>query len=212
MKISDLVPLCVLPTYSQDILYVHKDDIDKELCVCLFMDREGKTEKPVLIMHQTQMYLTRSLIDHEIEQTPENIDFYLYLLSSMYPDEYISKTLEEFEKFRTYHNTVWLNEHNTEALFDILEKSLEERDAKCKDYDKFYKLMNRYPAEPEPEYPITEDGEYDVRNMEIVDKFYEDVHYTDEEIIFMAKYSFNLFSTKFPGLSEYYMQCLDDLI
>lgn len=209
MKITDLVPVCVLPTYSQDILYLHKDDYGKELCVCLFMDREPKTGKPILMMHQTQMYLTRSLIDHEIEQTPENIDFYLYLLSSMYPDEYISKTLEEFEKFRTYHDTVWVKGGSTEGLFDSLINSLKERDAKCEDYNKFYELMSRYPAEPEPKYPITETGEYDIRNMEIIDKFYEDVKYTDEEIIFMAKYSLNLFSEKFPGLSEYYMLCLD---
>jgi hypothetical protein len=76
---------------------------------------------------------------------------------------------------------------------------------------RFEELLNRYPAEPEDKYPLTETGEYDVRNMEIIDKFYEDVKYTDEEIVFMAEHDFDSFSNKFPGLSEYYMEVLDDL-
>ena len=77
MKITDLVPVCVLPTENHDVLYLHKDDVGKEMSVCLFMDYDTKAKKPILLMHQTQMYLTRSLIDYEIEQTPENIKFYL---------------------------------------------------------------------------------------------------------------------------------------
>lgn len=76
---------------------------------------------------------------------------------------------------------------------------------------RFDELLNRYSAEPEDKYPLTETGEYDVRNMDIIDKFYEDVKYTDEEIVFMAEHDFDTFSNKFPGLSEYYMEVLDDL-
>ena len=76
---------------------------------------------------------------------------------------------------------------------------------------RFEELLNRYPAEPEDKYPLTETGEYDVRNMDIIDKFYDDVKYTDEEIEFMAEHDFDAFSNKFPGLSEYYMEVLDDL-
>ena len=72
MKIADLMPMCVLPTYSHDVLYVHKDDVDKEMSVCLFMTTEKGNER-ILLMHQTQMYLTRSLIDYEIDRTAENI-------------------------------------------------------------------------------------------------------------------------------------------
>lgn len=42
--------------------------------------------------------------------------------------------------------------------------------------------------------------------MEIIDKFYEDVKYTNEEIVFMAEHDFDSFSNKFPGLSEYYKE------
>ena len=47
--------------------------------------------------------------------------------------------------------------------------------------------------------------------MEIIDDFYDNVKYTDEEIEFMAEHDFDAFSNKFPGLSEYYMEVLDDL-
>ena len=77
---------------------------------------------------------------------------------------------------------------------------------------RFEELLNIYPAEPEDKYPLTETGEYDVRNMDIIDKFYDDVKYTDEEIEFMAEHDFDAFSNKFPSLSEYYMQCLDSII
>lgn len=30
MKITDLVPVCVLPTENHDVLYLHKDDVDKK--------------------------------------------------------------------------------------------------------------------------------------------------------------------------------------
>lgn len=76
---------------------------------------------------------------------------------------------------------------------------------------RFKELLNRYPAEPEHKYPLTEDGKYDLRNMEIIDDFYDNVKYTDEEIVFMAEHDFDSFSNKFPGLSEYYMEVLDDL-
>lgn len=76
---------------------------------------------------------------------------------------------------------------------------------------RFEELLNRYPAEPEHKYPLTEDGKHDVRNMEIIDNFYDNVKYTDEEIVFMAEYDFDAFSNKFPSLSEYYMEVLDDL-
>ena len=77
--------------------------------------------------------------------------------------------------------------------------------------ERFNKLLNRYPAEPEGEYTLTENGEYDLRNMEMIDDFYENVNYTDEEITFMAEHDFDAFSNKFPSLSEYYMQCLDNI-
>ena len=34
--------------------------------------------------------------------------------------------------------------------------------------------------------------------------------YSDEELKFMASYSFDRFSNKFPSIAEYYMACLDD--
>lgn len=77
--------------------------------------------------------------------------------------------------------------------------------------ERFNELLNRYPAEPEGEYTLTENGEYNLRNMEMIDDFYENVNYTDEEITFMAEHDFDAFSNKFPSLSEYYMQCLDNI-
>ena len=128
MKIADLVPLCVLPTENHDILYLHKDDVDKGMSVCLFMDYNSKANKPILLMHQTQMFLTRSLVDYWIEGTPENIKFYLDRLIRKYPDDYIAITLETFEKFRNfYNNTSWEN-LNTGELFQTLESILSERD------------------------------------------------------------------------------------
>ena len=125
MKITDLLPICVLPTYSHDVLYIHKDDFDKDMSVCLFMDHASKTNKPILLMHQTQMYLTRSLIDYEIENTEENIKFYLDRLSRKYPDEYIKKVLANFEKFREeYYSNI---ECSTTELFDMIEKYNVER-------------------------------------------------------------------------------------
>ena len=79
-------------------------------------------------MHQTQMFLTRSLVDYWIEGTPENIKFYLDRLIRKYPDDYIAITLEAFEKFRNfYNNTSWEN-LNTGELFQTLESILSERD------------------------------------------------------------------------------------
>ena len=126
-KISDLIPACVLPTCNHDVLYIHKDDIDKEMSVCLFMDYNSKEKEPILLMHQTQMYLTRSLIDYEIEQTPENIKFYLDRLVRKYPDKYIEITLDAFEKFRDFYNASWKN-LSTDELFQTLISILEERD------------------------------------------------------------------------------------
>lgn len=128
MKTTDLVPLCVLPTENHDVLYLHKDDVDKEMSVCLFMDYNSTANKPILLMHQTQMFLTRSLVDYWIEGTPENIKFYLDRLIRKYPDDYIAITLEAFEKFRNfYNNTSWEN-LNTGELFQTLESILSERD------------------------------------------------------------------------------------
>ena len=125
MKITDLIPYCVLPTDNHDVLYLHKDDIGKEMSVCLFIDIDSKTNQPLLIMHQTQMYLTRSLIDYQIENTEENIQFYLDRLSRKYPDEYIEKVLTNFEKFREeYYSNI---ECSTTELFDMIEKYNVER-------------------------------------------------------------------------------------
>ena len=126
-KVSDLIPVCVLATYDHDVLYINKDDIDKEMSVCLFMDYNSKAKEPILLMHQTQMYLTRSLIDYEIEQTPENIKFYLDRLVRKYPDKYIEITLDAFEKFRDFYNASWKN-LSTDELFQTLISILEERD------------------------------------------------------------------------------------
>lgn len=127
MKITDLLPVCVLPTISHDVLYIHKDDLNKDMSVCLFMDIDSKTDQFLLTMHQTQMYLTRSLIDYEIEQTPENIKFYLDRLVRKYPDKYIEITLDAFEKFRDFYNASWKN-LSTDELFQTLISILEERD------------------------------------------------------------------------------------
>lgn len=128
MKVTDLVPVCVLPTENHDVLYLHKDDVGKEMSVCLFMDYDSKAEMPILIMHQTQMYLSRSLIDYEIERTEENIKFYTDRLIRKYPDDYIAISLKAFEKFRNfYNNTSWEN-LNTGELFHTLESILSERD------------------------------------------------------------------------------------
>ncbi len=208
MKISDLIPVCVLPTYSHDVLYVHKDDVDKEMSVCLFMDYNSKDNERILLMHQTQMYLSRSLIDYEIDRTAENIKLYLDRLTQEYPDDYLAMTLEAFEKFRDYYNAN-REKYNHSEMLEVLTTILNERDAVYKNYERFYDLIDRYPAEPEHKYPLTEDGKHDLRNMEIIDKFYDDVKYTDEEIVFMAEYDFDAFSNKFPSLCEYYMKCLD---
>ena len=77
---------------------------------------------------------------------------------------------------------------------------------------RFEELLNRYPAEPEHKFPKTETGEFDIRNAEIIDDFYDNVKYTDEEIEFMAEHDFDAFSNKFPSLCEYYMECLDNII
>ena len=127
MKITDLVPVCVLPTENHDVLYLHKDDVDKDMSVCLFMDYNSTANKPILLMHQTQMFLTRSLIDYELESTPENIQFYLNRLARKYPDDYIAITLEAFEKFRDFYNTSWEG-LSTAELFQTLESILSERD------------------------------------------------------------------------------------
>ena len=147
MKLKDLVPLCILPTYNEDILFVHKADLGKEMCACLYMDRISNANKPVMMIHQTQMFLARSTGVREIEQTADNIDFFLERLSELYPDDYIRNTLAAFEKFRNFHNAVWLKD-TSRNLLEYLETILEERDAMCKDYDRFYEMMNRYPAEP----------------------------------------------------------------
>lgn len=83
---------------------------------------------------------------------------------------------------------------------------------KSENQKRFDELLNRYPAEPERKYLLTEDGKYDLRNMEIIDNFYDNVKYTDEEIVFMAEYDFDAFSNKFPSLCEYYMAVLDDML
>ena len=127
MKISELIPVYVLPTENHDVLYLHKDDVDKEMTVCLFMDYNSKENERILLMHQTQMYLTRSLIDCEIESTPENIQFYLNRLVRKYPDDYIAITLDAFEKFRDFYNTSW-EDLSTGELFQTLESILSERD------------------------------------------------------------------------------------
>lgn len=120
MKITDLIPCCVLPTDNHDVLYLHKDDIGKDMSICLFTKIDIKTDQPILRMHQTQMYLTRSLIDYEIENTEENIQFYLDRLSRKYPDEYIEKVLTNFEKFREeYYSNI---KCSTTELFDMIEK------------------------------------------------------------------------------------------
>ena len=129
MKITDLVPICVLPTENHDVLYLHKDDVDKKMSVCLFMDYDSKAKMPILIMHQTQMYLSRAFIDYEIECTEENIKFYLDRLIRKYPDDYIAITLEAFEKFRNFYNTSWRNLGSGE-LFQNLENILADRDNK----------------------------------------------------------------------------------
>ena len=127
MNVTDLVPVCVLPTENHDVLYLHKDDVDKKMSVCLFMDYNSTVNKPILLMHQTQMFLTRSLIDYEIDMTPENIQFYLNRLARKYPDDYIAITLEAFEKFRDFYNTSW-EDLSTGELFQTLESILSERD------------------------------------------------------------------------------------
>ena len=197
MKIADLMPMCVLPTYSHDVLYVHKDDVDKEMSVCLFMTTEKGNER-ILLMHQTQMYITRSLIDYEIDRTAENIKSYLDRLTQEYPDDYLAITLEAFEKFRDYYNANW-EKYNHSEMFEVLTTILNERDTIYKNYERFYDLINRYPAEPEDKSPLTETGEYDLRNMEIIDKFYDDVKFTDEEIVFMAEYDFDAFSMTYQS-------------
>lgn len=207
-KVSDLIPVCVLATYNHDVLYIHKDDINKEMSVCLFMDYNSKEKVPILLMHQTQMYLTRSHIAYEIVRTPENIRLYLDRLNKEYCDDYLAITLEAFEKFRDYYNANW-EKYNHSEMFDVITSVLDERDTIYKNYVRFYNLINRYPAEPKDKYPLTETGKYDLRNAKIIDKFYKNVKYTDEEIVFMAEYDFDTFSNKFPSLSEYYMQCLD---
>ena len=129
MKVTDLVPVCVLSTENHDVLYLHKDDVGKEMSVCLFMDYDSKAKMPILIMHQTQMYLSRAFIDYEIECTEENIKFYLDRLIRKYPDDYIAITLEAFEKFRNFYNTSWRNLGSCE-LFQNLENILADRDNK----------------------------------------------------------------------------------
>lgn len=120
MKITDLVPVCVLPTENKDVLYLHKDDLDRDMSVCLFIYRNPVTEIPSLVMHQTQMYLTRSLIDYEIEDTPENIKFYLDLMSRKFSDDYIADTLDRFEKFREeYYKSL---ETDEDIIFDLIDK------------------------------------------------------------------------------------------
>ena len=93
------------------------------------MYRKCKSDEQILAMHQTQMYLTRSLIDYEIEQTPENIKFYLDRLVRKYPDKYIEITLDAFEKFRDFYNASWKN-LSTDELFQTLISILEERDTR----------------------------------------------------------------------------------
>lgn len=129
MKVTDLVPVCVLPTENHDVLYLHKDDVGKEMSVCLFMDYDPKAKKPILLMHQAQMYLTRSLIDYEIERTAENIKFYLDRLVRKYPDDYLTMSLEAFEKFRGYYNAN-CEKYNHSEMFDVLTSILNERDAR----------------------------------------------------------------------------------
>lgn len=125
MKITDLIPCCVLPTDNHDVLYLHKDDIDKDMSICLFTKIDIKTDQPILRMHHTQMYLTRSLIDYQIENTEENIQFYLDRLFRKYPDEYIEKVLTNFEKFREeYYSNI---KCSTTELFDMIEKYNVER-------------------------------------------------------------------------------------
>lgn len=67
-----------------------------------------------------------------------------------------------------------------------------------KDQKVFEDLLKKYPAEPKS------------KSMEEIDDFYDGVKYSDEEIIFMANYDFDRFSNRFPGLAEYFMECLDD--
>ncbi len=129
MKITDLVPVCVLPAENHDVLYLHKDDVDKKMSVCLFMDYNSKVNKPILLMHQTQMFLTRSLVDYWIEGTSENIKFYLDRLIRKYPDDYIAITLEAFEKFRDFYNSSMRNFGSCE-FFQNLENILADRDNK----------------------------------------------------------------------------------
>lgn len=129
MKVTDLVPVCVLSTENHNVLYLHKDDVGKEMSVCLFMDYDSKAKMPILIMHQTQMYLSRAFIDYEIECTEENIKFYLDRLIRKYPDDYIAITLEAFDKFRNFYNTSWRNLGSCE-LFQNLENILADRDNK----------------------------------------------------------------------------------
>ena len=112
------------------------------------------------------------------------------------------------EKQICIYNANW-DKYNHSEMFEVLSNILNERDTVYKNYVRFYDLIDRYPAEPEHEYSLTETGEYDLRNKGIIDEFYDNVKYTDEEIVFMAEYDFDTFSNKFPGICEYYMQCLD---
>lgn len=120
MQVTDLVPICVLPTEDHDVLYVHKDDVDKEMSVCLFMDYNSKAKKSILSMHQTQMYLSRSLIDYEIENVEENIKFYLDRLTRKYSDQYIEEMLSRFEEFREEYNKDI--DCSSDTLFEMIDK------------------------------------------------------------------------------------------
>lgn len=120
MQVTDLVPICVLPTEDHDVLYVHKNDVDKEMSVCLFMDYNSKAKKSILSMHQTQMYLSRSLIDYEIENVEENIKFYLDRLTRKYSDQYIEEMLSRFEEFREEYNKDI--DCSSDTLFEMIDK------------------------------------------------------------------------------------------
>lgn len=73
---------------------------------------------------------------------------------------------------------------------------------KKNDQKRFEELMSKLPQEP----AFKNSKEFEKWNKEHA----SDYKFTDEEILFMAQHDFDKFSDKFPGIAEYYMQCLDN--
>jgi len=57
----------------------------------------------------------------------------------------------------------------------------------------FERLMNRFENENQSESNINHGSK---------------LSFSDEEIIFMARYNLDAFSNKYPGISTYYIECL----